>query len=67
MSELEAREDAAPDSRWAPDPMPALRRAARRAREIAKQAGTPLVVVRDGRVVLLDPNTEPPEIGSSSV
>ena len=66
MSELEAREEAALDPRWAPDPMPALRRAAKRAREIAKQAGTPLVVVREGKVVLLDPNTEPPDRGSPS-
>jgi hypothetical protein len=29
----------------------ALRRAARRAREVARQKGTPVVVWRDGRVV----------------
>ena len=29
----------------------ALQRAARRAREIARQTGTPLVIVRDGKLV----------------
>ncbi len=33
------------------DPMPALRRAALRAREIARQTNTPLVIVRDGMLV----------------
>ncbi|MGC8551385.1 MAG: hypothetical protein ACP5O7_00810 [Phycisphaerae bacterium] len=31
--------------------MAAMRRAARRAREIARDTGTPLVLVRDGKVV----------------
>jgi len=34
----------------------AMLRAAQRAREIAKQTGTPLVIWRDGRVVLLSPH-----------
>ena len=33
--------------------MNALRRAAKRAREVAARTGTPLVVVRDGKVVKL--------------
>ncbi len=33
------------------DPMPALLRAAERAREIARQTNTPLVLVRDGMLV----------------
>lgn len=33
------------------DVMPALRRAAQRAREIARQTNTPLVIVRDGMLV----------------
>lgn len=43
-----------------PDPvmqgvLPALRRAAHRAREVARQSGTRLVIVRDGMVVRVDP------------
>ena len=37
--------------------MPALLRAAERARETARQTGTKLVVVRDGKLVYLDPDT----------
>lgn len=33
------------------DVMPALRRAAQRAREIARQTNTPIVLVRDGMIV----------------
>jgi hypothetical protein len=35
---------------------PALLRAARRAREIARQTGTPLVIVRDGVLMEVDPD-----------
>ena len=35
---------------------PALLRAARRAREIARQTGTPLVIVRDGVLMEIDPD-----------
>ncbi len=31
--------------------LPALRRAARRAREIARRTGTPVIIWRDGKVV----------------
>lgn len=34
----------------------ALRRAARRAREIARQTGTPLVIVRNGVLMEVDPD-----------
>ena len=34
----------------------ALRRAAARAREIARQTGTPLVIVRDGVLMEVDPD-----------
>jgi hypothetical protein len=34
----------------------ALLRAAQRAREVARQHGTPLVIWRDGRVCEVDPN-----------
>jgi hypothetical protein len=34
----------------------ALRRAAARAREIARQTGTPLVIVRDGVLMEIDPD-----------
>lgn len=37
-----------------PDPYPALLRAAQRAREIARQTNTPLVIYVDGKTVLLD-------------
>jgi hypothetical protein len=53
----------------------ALRRAAQRAREVAQRTGTALVVVRDGRLELLQPATllpaplqaqqTPPEYGSA--
>jgi len=36
----------------------ALRRAAPRARQIAKQTGTPLVIVEDGRVIELEVTDE---------
>jgi hypothetical protein len=35
---------------------PALLRSARRAREIARQTGTPLVIVRDGVLMEVDPD-----------
>ena len=38
------------------DPMPALRRAALRAREIARQTNTPLVFARDGKIIHLMPD-----------
>ncbi len=34
----------------------ALARAARRARDIARQTGTPLVIVRDGVLIEIDPD-----------
>jgi hypothetical protein len=36
--------------------LPALRRAARSARKLAEETGTPFYVVKDGRVVNLNPN-----------
>ena len=44
-----------PNSR--PDVAAALHRAARRARTLAAQTGTPLVIVRDGRIEKLWPAT----------
>jgi hypothetical protein len=41
----------------------ALLRAARRAREIARQTGTRLVFVRDGKLVEEDASVEPAEDG----
>lgn len=35
--------------------LPALRRAARAARKLAKRTGTPLYIFRDGRVVDINP------------
>jgi hypothetical protein len=35
----------------------ALRRAAERAREIARQTGTPLIIVRDGVLMEVDPDS----------
>ena len=35
----------------------ALRRAAERAREIARQSGTPLIIVRDGVLMKVDPDS----------
>ena len=40
---------------WLAGALPALRRARRRAEEIARQTGTPLVFAKDGRPVLVDP------------
>lgn len=37
----------------------AIKRAAERAREIAKESGTQLVVNRDGKTVLIDPKDLP--------
>jgi hypothetical protein len=42
-----------PDMQAAPQ---ALLRAARRAREIARKTGTPLVIVRDGVLIEIDPD-----------
>jgi hypothetical protein len=36
---------------------PAMRRAAQRAREVARQTGTPLVVVRQGKVEYVAPDS----------
>jgi hypothetical protein len=36
-----------------------MRRAAQRAREIARQTGTDLILVRDGKVVHVKPSEEP--------
>lgn len=57
MSELEAREDVPRSVRpdFA-DPLPALRRAAERARRVAIQTNTQLVLVREGKVVHVSPN-----------
>lgn len=38
----------------------ALRRAAQRARKVAQQTGTDLVVVRDGKVIRVSPEQESP-------
>ncbi len=54
MGDLEAREDAIGQGVRAPDPYPALLRAAQRAREVARQTNTPLVIYQDGRIVHLD-------------
>jgi|ERR1035437_6432630 predicted ABC-type ATPase len=59
MSEFEAHEgspDATPPQ--FADPLPALRRAAERARRVAVQTNTPLVLVRDGKVVHVSPNID---------
>lgn len=40
--------------------LPALRRAARRARKRAQQTGTPIFVMRAGRVVNLNPSSKRP-------
>ena len=36
----------------------ALRRAADRAREIARQTGTPIIIVRDGILMEIDPDSD---------
>jgi hypothetical protein len=41
--------------------MPALKRAARRARELARQTGTLIVVMRDGKLVEETPSSEDQE------
>ncbi len=40
---------------WLARALPALRRARRRAEEIARQTGTPLVLAKDGRPILVEP------------
>jgi hypothetical protein len=40
---------------WFPDPMPALRRARKRAEELARQTGTKLVEAKGGKPVWVDP------------
>ena len=40
---------------WFPDPMPALRRARKRAEEVARQTRTQLVEVKGGQVVWTSP------------
>ena len=59
MSDCEAREGS-PDLAHPvfADPLPALRRAAERARRIAIQTNTPLVRARDGQVVFVAPGDE---------
>lgn len=54
MGDLEAREDGIDHPTHAPDPYPALLRAAQRAREVARRTNTPLVIFQDGRIVHLD-------------
>lgn len=49
---------------WLARVLPALRRARRRAEEIARRTGTPLVLAEDGRPVLVDPG--PPDRDESS-
>lgn len=38
------------------DPLPALRRAAERARETARRTNTPLVIARDGQIIHVMPD-----------
>lgn len=45
----------------------ALKRAAHRAREVAAQTGTAIVIVRDGRVTLVQPTTATTGTQKSSV
>ena len=40
---------------WLAGALAALRRAQRRAEEVARQAGTPLVLAENGRPILVDP------------
>lgn len=48
---------------WLAGALPALRRARRRAEAIARQTGTPLVLAKNGRPVLVDPG--PPSADDS--
>lgn len=56
MSELEAREQPPMHHPDFVDPLPALRRASLRAREIARQTNTALVLVRDGKIFHVMPD-----------
>ncbi len=38
--------------------LPAMRRAARRARRVAAQTGTPVVVMRDGKIAYINPSAK---------
>jgi hypothetical protein len=38
--------------------LPAIRRAARRARKLAAQTGTPVYVIREGKVVNVNPKSK---------
>ena len=64
MSELEVHEgfSKAVSPAFA-DPLPALRRAAERARRVAVQTNTPLVLVRDGKVVHVSPEFDVVQTG----
>jgi hypothetical protein len=44
----------------------ALRRAAARARELGRQTGTPVYVLRDGKIVDLTAEAEAPPVASGS-
>jgi len=48
------------ESPWFPDALPALRRARKRAEEIARQTGTALVIARNGRPVHVRPGRDEP-------
>jgi hypothetical protein len=39
--------------------LPAMRRAARRARQLARQTRTPLLVMRNGKIVNINPSARP--------
>jgi hypothetical protein len=39
--------------------LPAMRRAAKRAKRLAQQTGTPLLVMRNGKIVDLNPSPKP--------
>ncbi len=55
MSELEAREETPALPEFV-DPLPALRRASLRAREIVRLTNTALVLARDGKLLHVKPD-----------
>jgi hypothetical protein len=46
---------------WIAAALAALQRACRRAEDIARQTGTPLVFARNGQPILVDPGPPPPD------
>lgn len=48
--------------KWAEGADAAMKRAAKRAREIARQTGTYIVVMRDGKLVYETPGPEPDRV-----